>query len=121
MKNISVQELSALLDEGSDLLLIDVRNPSEADVAVIPGSQLVPLARIETGRVSMRFAAWPVIDRSMCTASWEDVRRKPSSFSLCMTWIPPMLQAGLMPGLRSWIQACRVTDLPKLSCLCLRH
>ena len=49
MKSISVQELSALLDEGSDLLLIDVRNPSEADVAVIPGSQLVPLARIETG------------------------------------------------------------------------
>ena len=49
VKSISVQELSALLDEGSDLLLIDVRNPSEADVAVIPGSQLVPLARIENG------------------------------------------------------------------------
>ena len=46
---ISVQELSALLDDGGELLLIDVRNPAEADVAVIPGSHLVPLARIENG------------------------------------------------------------------------
>ena len=49
MKSISAQELRALLDEGTELLLIDVRNPSEADVAVIPGSHLVPLARIENG------------------------------------------------------------------------
>ena len=49
VRSISVQELSALLDDGSELLLIDVRHPSEADVAVIPGSHLVPLARIESG------------------------------------------------------------------------
>ena len=49
MRSISVNELSALLDDGGELVLIDVRNPSEADVAVIPGSQLIPLAQIENG------------------------------------------------------------------------
>ena len=47
--SISVKQLSALLDRGDELLLIDVRNPSEADVAVIPRSQLIPLATIENG------------------------------------------------------------------------
>ena len=47
--SISVKQLSALLDKGEELLLIDVRNPSEADVAVIPRSQLIPLATIENG------------------------------------------------------------------------
>lgn len=49
MKSISVRELSALLDEGRELALIDVRNPAEADVALIAGSQLIPLAQIENG------------------------------------------------------------------------
>ena len=49
MRSISVKELSALLDDGGELVLIDVRNPSEADVAVIPRSQLIPLAQIENG------------------------------------------------------------------------
>jgi adenylyltransferase/sulfurtransferase len=30
-------------------VLIDVRNPPEADIAVIPGSILIPLDRIESG------------------------------------------------------------------------
>ena len=49
VRSISVKELSALLDDGGELMLIDVRNPSEADVAVIPRSQLIPLAQIENG------------------------------------------------------------------------
>ena len=49
VRSISVKELSALLEDGGELVLIDVRNPSEADVAVIPRSQLIPLARIEKG------------------------------------------------------------------------
>ena len=49
MKSISVKELSALLDTPGELVLIDVRNPLEADVAVIPSSYLVPLDRIESG------------------------------------------------------------------------
>jgi adenylyltransferase/sulfurtransferase len=47
---ISVQELKTLLDGGGPgLVLIDVRNPPEADIAVIPGSILIPLDRIESG------------------------------------------------------------------------
>tara|TARA_B100001109_G_scaffold10385_1_gene7876 strand:- start:63 stop:1226 length:1164 start_codon:yes stop_codon:yes gene_type:complete len=49
VRSISVKELSALLGDGDELVLIDVRNPSEADVAVIPRSQLIPLAQIENG------------------------------------------------------------------------
>ena len=49
VNSISVKELSALLDTPGELVLIDVRNSSEADIAVIPGAQLVPLARIESG------------------------------------------------------------------------
>jgi len=47
---ITVAELKTLLDgQGEDLLLLDVRNPHEAEIAVIPGSVLVPLDRIESG------------------------------------------------------------------------
>ena len=47
---ISVQELKTLLDEGvPELVLLDVRNPPEAEIAVIPGSILIPLDRIESG------------------------------------------------------------------------
>jgi adenylyltransferase/sulfurtransferase len=47
---ITVQELKSLLDQGgSDLVLIDVRNPPEAEIAVIPGAILIPLDRIESG------------------------------------------------------------------------
>jgi molybdopterin/thiamine biosynthesis adenylyltransferase/rhodanese-related sulfurtransferase len=48
--NISVTELKALLDSGAeDVLLLDVRNPPEAEIATIPGAVLVPLDQIESG------------------------------------------------------------------------
>ena len=48
--SISVTELKTLLDQQSDdLLLLDVRNPNEAEIAHIEGAVLVPLDRIETG------------------------------------------------------------------------
>jgi rhodanese-related sulfurtransferase len=47
---ITVQELKRLLDqEPSELLLLDVRNPPEAEIAAIPGAVLIPLDRIESG------------------------------------------------------------------------
>ncbi len=47
---ITVAELKTIIDgQMEDLLLVDVRNPQEADIAVIPGSVLVPLDRIESG------------------------------------------------------------------------
>ena len=47
---ITVKELKALLDQGSpDLVLLDVRNPPEAEIALIPGAILIPLDRIESG------------------------------------------------------------------------
>jgi adenylyltransferase/sulfurtransferase len=47
---ITVAELKTLIDgRMEELLLLDVRNPQEADIAVIPGSVLVPLDRIESG------------------------------------------------------------------------
>jgi adenylyltransferase/sulfurtransferase len=49
VKSISVVELKTLMDLDNDLALIDVRNPSEAEVAVIAGSVLIPLAGIESG------------------------------------------------------------------------
>jgi molybdopterin/thiamine biosynthesis adenylyltransferase/rhodanese-related sulfurtransferase len=48
--SITVAELKTILDgRVENLLLLDVRNPGEADIAVIPGSVLVPLDRIESG------------------------------------------------------------------------
>jgi adenylyltransferase/sulfurtransferase len=48
--SISVTHLKALLDQQStDLLLLDVRNPPEAAIAVIPGAVLIPLDQIESG------------------------------------------------------------------------
>ena len=50
MNSISVIDLKALLDSGAeDVVLVDVRNPPEADVATIPGGKLIPLAQIESG------------------------------------------------------------------------
>ena len=47
---ITVKELKTLLDEeGGNVVLLDVRNPPEAEIAVIPGSVLIPLNRIESG------------------------------------------------------------------------
>ena len=48
--SVSVSELHSLLTAGgNDLLLLDVRNPNEAEIAVIPGSVLIPLDQIESG------------------------------------------------------------------------
>ena len=54
MKSISVVELQTLLDQGADMALIDVRNPAEAEVAVIPGSELIPLSTLEREEVIER-------------------------------------------------------------------
>ena len=57
MKSISVVELKAMLDQGDDLALIDVRNPAEAEVAVIAGSELIPLDTLDSEEVIARIKA----------------------------------------------------------------
>lgn len=57
MKSISVVELKALLDQNQDLALIDVRNPAEVEVAVIAGSELIPLSTFESEEVIERIQA----------------------------------------------------------------
>ena len=55
MDSISVIELKSLLDgSADDLVLLDVRNPAEAEVAVIPGAVLIPLATIKSGEAIER-------------------------------------------------------------------
>ncbi len=55
MDSISVIELKSLLDgSADDLVLLDVRNPAEAEVAVIPGAVLLPLATIKSGEAIER-------------------------------------------------------------------
>ncbi len=50
MNSISVIELKALLESSAtDIALVDVRTPEEAQVASIVGSELIPLASIESG------------------------------------------------------------------------
>jgi adenylyltransferase/sulfurtransferase len=47
---VGVVELKALLDgDTSGLVLIDVRNPPEVEIAAIPGATLIPLDQIESG------------------------------------------------------------------------
>lgn len=57
MDSISVVELKHRLDAGEPLALVDVRNPPEAEVAVIPGSELIPLSTIESGEALERIRA----------------------------------------------------------------
>lgn len=64
MKSISVVELKALLDQNQDLALIDVRNPAEVEVAVIAGSELIPLSTLESEEV---------IERIQCIAASQTV------------------------------------------------
>ncbi len=50
METISVTELKALLDgDAGDLALVDVRNPAEVEIVVIPSAVLIPLSTIESG------------------------------------------------------------------------
>lgn len=43
---ISVEELKALVDRGTDFLLLDVREPHEHERCRIPGSVLIPLGEL---------------------------------------------------------------------------
>ncbi len=45
MKEISVSELKAMMDQGKDFQLIDVREPNEYEFANI-GGELIPLATV---------------------------------------------------------------------------
>ena len=53
MKEVTVQELKAKLDNGEDFQLIDVREPHEADIAQI-GGELIPMGDIlgQTDKIS---------------------------------------------------------------------
>ena len=57
MESVSVRELKQRLDAGEPLVLLDVRNPPEAEVAVIAGAELIPLATIESGEAVERIRA----------------------------------------------------------------
>jgi adenylyltransferase/sulfurtransferase len=46
---ISVTELKQRLDQGEKIILVDVRNHNEYEIAKIPGSVLIPLPDIESG------------------------------------------------------------------------
>lgn len=47
---MTVQELQQALNSDQNVLLLDVRNPNEYEIARIPGSVLVPLPDIENGK-----------------------------------------------------------------------
>ncbi len=46
VEEISANELKALLDQGEDIQLIDVRQPDEFSFARIEGAKLIPLGEI---------------------------------------------------------------------------
>ena len=46
MQEITASELKAAIDSGTDIQLIDVRQPDEYDFARIPGAKLIPLGEI---------------------------------------------------------------------------
>ena len=48
MRSISVGELKALLDQGDDVELVDVREPYEYAEGHVPGARLAPLATVPT-------------------------------------------------------------------------
>lgn len=47
-EEITASELKRRLDEGRDLQIIDVREPSEFEIARIPGTRLIPLGQVVT-------------------------------------------------------------------------
>lgn len=50
LETITVMELKALLErDAGNVVLVDVRNPAEAEIVVIPSAVLIPLATIESG------------------------------------------------------------------------
>jgi rhodanese-related sulfurtransferase len=44
--NISVYELKQRLDAGEDILLLDIREPFESQICVLPNSVLMPMGEI---------------------------------------------------------------------------
>lgn len=52
-RSLSPQEAKALIEQRSDLALIDVREPQELYEGSIPGSQLVPFRDIAQGRLTL--------------------------------------------------------------------
>jgi adenylyltransferase/sulfurtransferase len=48
LEEITATQLKQRLDEGRDLQLIDVREPSEYEIARIPGTKLIPLGQVVT-------------------------------------------------------------------------
>ena len=59
LPSITVAELKTVIDgQLEDILLLDVRNPPEAEIAVIPGSVLVPLDQIESGVAIDQIREW---------------------------------------------------------------
>lgn len=46
-RQITVDDLSRLLDQGAPLILLDVRQPWEHERARLPGSVLIPLPELE--------------------------------------------------------------------------
>lgn len=47
MKEVTVQELKKLMDEGGNFQLIDVREPNEYEIANI-GGELIPMGEVPT-------------------------------------------------------------------------
>jgi adenylyltransferase/sulfurtransferase len=52
--NIDAHELERMLRAGTPLQLIDVREPVEADMVALPGSQLIPLGELESSVAKVR-------------------------------------------------------------------
>jgi len=46
MEEITATELKHRLDRGDDIQIIDVREPHEYEIALIPGSRLIPLGQV---------------------------------------------------------------------------
>jgi len=46
-EQIGVRDLKAALDEGRDLVLLDVREPHEHEIARLPGASLIPLGELD--------------------------------------------------------------------------
>lgn len=44
-KQATPREIKQRLDQGADLLLVDVREPEEARIVALPGAQLCPLSQ----------------------------------------------------------------------------
>jgi sulfur-carrier protein adenylyltransferase/sulfurtransferase len=52
--NIDAAELDRMLRAGTPLQLIDVREPIEADIVALPGSELIPLGQLESSVAKVR-------------------------------------------------------------------